>query len=191
MVRMFMVISPKTDPTACFAASPIRTARPPAKRRRDARHRASVLPVWPYARPEREDDELKSWWRSETAARFQQPVASKARASRACCGYAPAPQARLRHRLKHVWGARVSLINEFRTSKCCCKCGKEMGLVYKSRNKGRTLQRPVKIHGALRCPEHGFCHRDKNAAVNIMTIYEALAAGNPRPSYLVPKGRYA
>ncbi|WP_353213449.1 hypothetical protein [Rhodovarius sp.] len=116
------------------------------------------------------------------------------------CGYAPAPQARLRHRLQHVWGAQVSLINEYRTSKCCSKCvqetqlcGQVMGMVYKRRNKGQVLKRPVKIHGVLRCPdrEHGFCHRDRNAAVNIMAIYEALAAENPRPKHLVPKGRFA
>ena len=48
-----------------------------------------------------------------------------------------------------------------------------MRVVYKRRNKGQALEKPVKIHGILRCPEHGFCHRDKNAAVNIMAIYEA------------------
>ena len=35
------------------------------------------------------------WWHLKTAARFQQPVASKA-----CCGYAPAPQDRLCRRLR-------------------------------------------------------------------------------------------
>ena len=43
------------------------------------------------------------------------------------------------------------------------------------------LKKAVKIHGVLRCEDqdgiqgHGFVHRDKNAAVNIMSIYEALA----------------
>ena len=64
-------------------------------------------------------------------------------------------------------------------------------MVYKRRNKGQALEKPVKIHGILRCPEHGFCHRDRNAAINIMAIYEALAAGNPRPSHLAPTGQYA
>jgi hypothetical protein len=97
------------------------------------------------------------------------------------CGYAPAPQARLRHRLKHVWGAHISLINEFRTSKCCCQCGKFLSCIFKRRNKGTVLKKAVKIHGVLRCEDqdgirgHGFVHRDKNAAVNIMSIYEALA----------------
>ena len=131
------------------------------------------------------------WRRLEMAARFQQPVASFARASEARCGYAPAPQARLRRRLRHVWGAQVSLINEFRTLKCCCRCGREMRVVYKRRNKGQALEKPVRIHGILRCPEHGFRHRGKNAAINVMAIYEALAAGNPRLSHLVHTGRSA
>ena len=97
------------------------------------------------------------------------------------CGYAPAPQARLRHRLKHVWGAHISLINEFRTSKCCCQCGTFLSCIFKRRNKGTVLKKAVKIHDVLRCKDqdgirgHGFVHRDKNAAVNIMSIYEALA----------------
>jgi hypothetical protein len=97
------------------------------------------------------------------------------------CGYAPTPQARLRHRLKHVWGAHISLINEFRTSKCCCQCGETLSCIFKKQDKGVILKKAVKIHGVLRCKDrggtrgHGFVHRDKNAAVNIMSIYEALA----------------
>ena len=97
------------------------------------------------------------------------------------CGYAPAPQARLRHRLQHVWGAHISLINEFRTSKCCCQCGAILSCIFKRRNKHVILKKAQKIHGVLRCEDrdgnrgHGFVHRDKNAAVNIMSIYEALA----------------
>ena len=102
------------------------------------------------------------------------------------CGYAPAPQARLRHRLQRVWGARVSLINEFRTSKCCCQCGEVMSKIYKTRNKGIVLKKAKEIHGVLRCPDHGFVHRDKNAAINIMRIYEALARGEERPEALRP-----
>jgi len=98
------------------------------------------------------------------------------------CGYSPAPQARLRHRLKHIWGAHISLINEFRTSKCCCQCGEILSCIFKKRNKGVILKKAVKIHGVLRCKDrddgtrgHGFIHRDKNAAVNNMSIYESLA----------------
>ena len=102
------------------------------------------------------------------------------------CGYAPAPQARLRRRLQHVWGARVSLINEYHTSKCCWRCGSVMLKISKRRNKGVVLTRAKNIHGVLRCGEHGFVHRDKNAAINIARIYEALAAGESRPDALRP-----
>ena len=108
------------------------------------------------------------------------------------CGYAPAPQARLRHRLQHVWGAHISLINEFRTSKCCCKCGKILSCIFKRRNKGALLKKAQNIHGVLRCKDDdnakgcGFVHRDKNAAVNIMSIYEALADMKERPIQFRP-----
>jgi len=105
------------------------------------------------------------------------------------CGYAPAPQARLRHRLQRVWGAHVSLINEFRTSKCCCQCGEVMSKIYKRRNKGMVLNKAKVIHGVLRCQDHGFVHRDKNAAINIMRIYESLARGEERPEALRLRGR--
>ena len=42
-------------------------------------------------------------------------------------------------------------------------------------------EKATMIHGVLRCKDqdgilgHGFVHRDKNAAVNIMNIYDALA----------------
>ena len=58
------------------------------------------------------------------------------------CGYAPAPQARLRHRLQHVWGAHISLINEFRISKCCCQCGAILSYIFKGRNKHVILKKP-------------------------------------------------
>lgn len=47
-------------------------------------------------------------------------------------GYAPAPQGRLRHRLAKVHGARVTLIDEFRTSKVCSCCGSLLEKTYKS-----------------------------------------------------------
>ena len=97
------------------------------------------------------------------------------------CGYAPAPQARLRHRLQHVWGAHISLINEYRTSKCCCQCGGTMSCVFKKRNRHLVLKKAKKIHGITRCMDYGYFHRDKNAAVNIMDIYENLVKANERP----------
>ena len=50
-------------------------------------------------------------------------------------------EARLRHRLQHVWGAHISLINEYRTSKCCCPCGATMSYVFKKRNKFLVLKK--------------------------------------------------
>ena len=61
-----------------------------------------------------------------------------------------------------------------------------MSCVFKKRNKGMVLNKAKKIHGVLRCREHGFVHRDKNAAVNIMTIYEALAKKEERPAHFRP-----
>ena len=102
------------------------------------------------------------------------------------CGYAPAPQARLRRRLQHVWGAHISLINEYRTSKCCCLCGATMSCVFKKRNKCLVLKKAKKIHGIMRCHDHGYFHRDKNAAVNIMDIYENLVSAKERPVQFRP-----
>ena len=56
-----------------------------------------------------------------------------------------APQARLRHRLQHLWGAHISLINEFRTSKCCCQCGAILSCIFKRRNKHVILKKAQKI----------------------------------------------
>ena len=83
------------------------------------------------------------------------------------------------------------MINEFRTSKCCCQCqyGDTMSCISKKRNKGKVLNKAKKIHGVLRCREHGFVHRDKNAAVNIMTIYEALAKKEERPAHSDREGQ--
>ena len=107
------------------------------------------------------------------------------------CGYAPAPQGRLRHRLQKVWGARVSLINEYHTSQKCASCHSQLEPIYKSRNKGITLAKKVKIHGVLCCRQHDeyplYMHRDLNATLNIMAIYKSLATDGLRPEYLRPQ----
>ena len=102
------------------------------------------------------------------------------------CGYAPAPQARLRHRLQHVWGAHISLINEYRTSKCCCQCGGTRSCVFKKQNKHMVLKKAKTIRRIMRCVDHGYFHRDKNAAVNIMDIYENLVTAKERPLQFRP-----
>ena len=92
-------------------------------------------------------------------------------------------------------GAHISLINEFRTSKCCCRqCGAILSCIFKRRNKRVILKKAQKIHGVLKCNNrdgnrgHGFVHRDKNGAVNIMSSYEAFAneEKNERPIQFRP-----
>ena len=56
-----------------------------------------------------------------------------------------------------------------------------MSCVFKKRNKHMVLKKAKKIHGITRCMDYGYFHRDKNAAVNIMDIYENLVKANERP----------
>jgi len=42
------------------------------------------------------------------------------------------------------------------------------------------------IHGIMRCHDHAYFHRDKNAAVNIMDIYENLVSAKERPVQFRP-----
>ena len=88
----------------------------------------------------------------------------------------------LRHRLRHVHGAIVCLVDEYKTSQLCCRCGGQLGLV---REPGRSTP----VWHVKRCP---FCkngrgapltrHRDLNAAANILDIYLSLATLGKRPS---------
>ena len=67
-------------------------------------------------------------------------------------GYAPAPQGRLRHRLAKVHGAKVVLMDEYKTSRTCSCCGSELEKVFKSQaaaekcasQKTEALQRRAK-----------------------------------------------
>ena len=66
--------------------------------------------------------------------------------------------------------------------------------IYKTRNKGAALRKPVSIYGVLRCdfhesPHKKYWHRDENATRNIMKIYRQLAAERTRPAYLRPPAR--
>ena len=114
-----------------------------------------------------------------------QPTIVAFGAANACStgfGYAPAPQSRLRHRLRHVHGARVCLVDEYKTSQLCCGCGGQLGLV-------REPGRRAPVWHVKRC---SFCrngrgapltrHRDLNAAANILDIYLGLAKLGKRPS---------
>ena len=116
-----------------------------------------------------------------------QPTIVAFGAANACStgfGYAPAPQSRLRHRLRHVHAAKVCLIEEYLTSQVCSGCGERLGLVHEH---GR--REPV--WHVKRC---SWCrngrgapltrHRDINAASNIMAIYKSLATCGKRPPAL-------
>jgi transposase len=61
-----------------------------------------------------------------------------------------------------------------------------MSCVFKKRNKCLVLKKAKKIHGIMRCHDHGYFHRDKNAAVNIMDIYENLVSAKERPVQFRP-----
>ena len=119
-----------------------------------------------------------------------------------CFGYAPAPQKRLRRRLE-LHGARVSLIDEFRTSQMCSCCGSRLQDVFaplhpKREGVPESPGRRGIVHAVKRCGEcarvvaadgarHArYVHRDVNAACNIAHVYVALAKHRERP---VPFGR--
>ena len=72
--------------------------------------------------------------RREAAAGQSLPTLVAFGAANACStgfGYAPAPQGRLRHRLAKVHGARVTLVDEFRTSRVCSCCGELLECVHR------------------------------------------------------------
>jgi len=103
-------------------------------------------------------------------------------------GHAPAPQSRLRFRLTHHHNARVSIIDEFRTSRCCHQCFATLEHAY---TLDKIHMKKVKLHRVLSCPQclnskghKQFWHRDFNAAKNIMSCYLAEAQGMERPSAL-------
>ena len=103
-------------------------------------------------------------------------------------GYAPAPQSRLRHRLQHVHGACVVLIDEYLTSQVCSRCGGKCLLPGTSKNK--ETGKKFNLHGVRFCSsckngEHNrhalFLHRDVNAARNMWQVGLNLKEGRARP----------
>ena len=111
-------------------------------------------------------------------------------------GYAPAPQRRLRKRLE-LHGARVSLVDEYRTSQCCSRCNEQLSDVVRVLHPKRTTcdepPRRGVVHAIKRCtrcavrardgvshPRH--VHRDTNAACNIARVYMTLALSKERPT---------
>ena len=101
------------------------------------------------------------------------------------CGYAPVPQKRLRMRLEKVHGARVTLVNEFQTSQICSSFGT------RSQCKGRLQNVRIndeKIWALKRCTSCKsskgtdlIWNRDRNASLNILSIYLHLAEHGDRP----------
>ena len=121
-------------------------------------------------------------------------------------GYAPAPQGRLRWRLEKIHGARVTLIDEFRTSQVCNRCHEQLKVplaghyewdiercprlekLRDSRRLQRSLRRgntfwKKKLHGVRYCGTcrtakgaPQFWHRDFNAARNILSCYLSVAS---------------
>ena len=122
-----------------------------------------------------------------------QPTIVAFGAANACStgfGYAPAPQSRLRHRLRHVHGARACLVDEYLTSQRCCGCGGKLDSVKEPGPLalGQRLGRRDPVWHVKRCSS---CrngrgapltrHRDINAATNILEIYMNLAKFGKRP----------
>ena len=126
-------------------------------------------------------------------------------------GYAPVPQARLRHRLEHVHRCRVTLIHEFCTSRYCSGCKQRLVFIgVKSEAEQKELDEQKKISEDMGVPKHRITgvlkclscstssarivgeslaprlhwHRDVNAAINIGAIYKMLAGHGIRPDYL-------
>ena len=94
------------------------------------------------------------------------------------CGYAPAPQKRLRNRLERIHGAKVTLIRETYTSQICSECH--------SRLKPFRIGEVDSWH--LKCCEK--CksksgplvwNRDRNASLNTLQVYLSLAKEGKRP----------
>ena len=123
-------------------------------------------------------------------------------------GYAPAPQGRLRKRLVLIHHAKVTLIDEYKTSQLCCKCHTPLhtptmrhspGKVENSKillrklackhfhcgANGSFTERPHGLRSCGQCRnEKGaplFCHRDLNSAQNMLDLYVSLAREYGRP----------
>ena len=103
-------------------------------------------------------------------------------------GYGCAPQQRLRYRLQVVHGARLTLIDEFRTSKLLRSTNVEMKTPLKRKPtnapSGWWKKTENTMYGVLVAhvgKRKVFVHRDVNAAHNIGDIYMSLARYGKRP----------
>lgn len=104
-------------------------------------------------------------------------------------GSEPAPVKKLRRELKKR-GAKVVLIDEFRTSKCCSGCSTSLceNVSYMNK-KGNN----VKCHQVVRCLNNEcstYWQRDVNGSRNIRSLLMALVNGEERPSALCRGSRF-
>lgn len=92
------------------------------------------------------------------------------------------------HRLFCRRGYEVKLVDEFRTSKCCCKCDSVLEQKFHPqicKRPGKYFGKQIKCHGLTRCTTclNGvrLWNRDLNAALNIYRVAEQILSGLPRP----------
>ena len=82
-------------------------------------------------------------------------------------------------------GYRVFLVDEFRTSARCSKCGGECEKFRRVRNPKPSKENFIICHGLVKCKEcHVLWNRDVNAASNIYKIAKNALNGLERPAYL-------
>ena len=98
------------------------------------------------------------------------------------CGYAPAPQKRLRTRLAKIHGARISIIRETYTSQICSQC---MNFMPKRTYLHEGCENVWALKRCSHCQTSRgtdlLWNRDRNASLNIMQIYLQLAETGLRP----------
>ena len=95
------------------------------------------------------------------------------------CGYAPVPQKRLRARLEKIHGARVSIIGECYTSQRCSQCKHFLSKFIVGQDDIWALKRCT--HCKSSRGTDLIWNRDRNASLNIMSIYMHLARTGTRP----------
>jgi hypothetical protein len=96
------------------------------------------------------------------------------------CGYAPVPQKRLRTRLEKIHGARVSIVGECYTSQRCSQC---MRFLKKCFIGGEDIWALKRCDRCKSCAGTDLIwNRDRNASLNIMSIYLSLARAGKRPT---------
>jgi len=84
-------------------------------------------------------------------------------------------------------GYDVLLVDEFRTSKMCYECHKELENVYVDWVNKDSEVESVHVHGLKRCTTEtckAYKNRDTNASMNILTVVQCHFQNLPRPTAL-------